>query len=98
MPPSVLFINTQFNDYEDNNLLPSSELELNNSKCTENENFSIIFKFGYTYYSGLEVRFKQNALHVINAIGLLINLKMKLQHIKYYTYIFQLQLKIYALK
>jgi len=33
-PLNVLF-NTQPSDYEDNDLLPSSELELNNSKCTE---------------------------------------------------------------
>jgi len=48
--------------------------------------------------SGLEVRFKQSTLNVINAIGLLVNLKMKFQHIKYYTHIFQFQLKMYALK
>jgi hypothetical protein len=32
MPSNILFINAQLNDYENNNLIPSSELH--NSKCT----------------------------------------------------------------
>jgi len=31
----MIFINIQPNNYEDNNLLPFSELEVNNFKCTE---------------------------------------------------------------